>query len=99
MNAPVPGWQPDPTGRHDYRYWDGSRWTDDVSDAGATPVDPIGGAPEPTAVQPSVPPGYGEPPPAYVNGHPGGPSHMSPSSGGSGPSTGLLVGLGLLVAA
>lgn len=103
MNAPVPGWQPDPTGRHDYRYWDGTRWTDDVSDAGATSVDPIGGPPqpaqEPTAVQPSVPPGYGEPPPAYVDGYPGGPSHMSPSSGGSGPSTGLLIGLGLLVAA
>lgn len=99
MNAAVPGWQPDPTGRHDYRYWDGTRWTDDVSDAGATSVDPVGGAPQPTAVQPTVPPGYGEPPPAYVDGYPGGPSHMSASSGGSGPSTGLLVVLGILVAA
>jgi hypothetical protein len=91
MNAP--GWQPDPTGRHDYRYWDGSRWTDDVSDAGATSVDPIGGGPPPpTEVQPHVPE-YGQPYQPYD----GGPSHMGPSSGGSGPSTGLLVALGLVV--
>ena len=34
MTDSTPGWQPDPTGRHDHRYWDGSRWTDDVADAG-----------------------------------------------------------------
>src|SRR5205085_6490562 len=28
------GWQADPSGRHEYRYWNGSVWTDDVSDAG-----------------------------------------------------------------
>ena len=22
------GWQPDPFGRHEYRYWDGSAWPD-----------------------------------------------------------------------
>jgi hypothetical protein len=27
-------WLKDPTGRHEYRYWEGTRWTDDVSDAG-----------------------------------------------------------------
>ncbi len=26
------GWNPDPTGRHELRYWDGSTWTDHVSD-------------------------------------------------------------------
>ncbi len=41
MNAPTPGWNPDPTGRHEYRYWDGGSWTDDVSDNGVTAVDPI----------------------------------------------------------
>lgn len=35
------GWLPDPTGRHQYRYWDGARWTENVSDNGATAVDPI----------------------------------------------------------
>ncbi len=39
MNPLVPGWNPDPTGRHEYRYWDGGRWTDDVSDNGVTGVD------------------------------------------------------------
>ena len=35
------GWQPDPTGRHEHRYFDGSRWTEHVSDSGATSVDPV----------------------------------------------------------
>jgi hypothetical protein len=26
-------WHPDPTGRHDYRWWDGERWTDQVASA------------------------------------------------------------------
>lgn len=30
--AAAPGWHPDPTGRHQSRYWDGQRWTDQVSD-------------------------------------------------------------------
>lgn len=38
-------WHPDPTGRHQYRYWDGVRWTDAVADDGCQSVDPIG-APE-----------------------------------------------------
>lgn len=36
-------WHPDPTGRHELRYWDGSAWTDHVSDAGITATDPVGG--------------------------------------------------------
>lgn len=34
-------WAPDPTGRHELRYWDGERWTDHVSDAGTQSSDPI----------------------------------------------------------
>ncbi len=30
--APAPGWYPDPGGGHERRYWDGGRWTSDVSD-------------------------------------------------------------------
>jgi len=26
------GWQPDPTGEHRLRYWDGTSWTDNVSE-------------------------------------------------------------------
>ncbi len=33
--ASVPaGWKADPTGRHQFRYWGGTRWTDDVADHG-----------------------------------------------------------------
>jgi Protein of unknown function (DUF2510) len=33
--ASPPGWHPDPSGRHEFRYWDGAAWTYAVSDAGA----------------------------------------------------------------
>ena len=35
------GWQPDPRGRHEYRYWDGKQWTDHVSDQGEVSTDPV----------------------------------------------------------
>ena len=35
------GWQPDPRGRHEYRYWDGTKWTDHVSDKGEVSQDPV----------------------------------------------------------
>lgn len=38
-------WYPDPQKRHDHRYWDGARWTDQVSDAGVQSVDPVGASP------------------------------------------------------
>lgn len=34
-------WYPDPTGRHELRYWDGQQWTHHVSDAGVTGTDPV----------------------------------------------------------
>lgn len=42
MKNTTPGWQPDPTKRHEYRYFDGSKWTDDVSDKGTVSTDRIG---------------------------------------------------------
>jgi hypothetical protein len=33
-------WYKDPAGRYEYRYWDGSKWTDNVSRAGVTYKDP-----------------------------------------------------------
>ncbi len=38
--AARPGWFPDPSGRHEYRYHNGATWTADVSDDGARYVDP-----------------------------------------------------------
>ncbi len=34
-------WAPDPYGRHQVRYWNGTRWTDNVSDNGVTTLDPV----------------------------------------------------------
>lgn len=44
MSAPA-AWLADPTGRHQLRYWDGVKWTDYVSDAGAQSMDPVGSPP------------------------------------------------------
>lgn len=43
--ASSPGWHPDPSGRHQHRFWDGERWTDQVADAGTTGTDPVDAAP------------------------------------------------------
>ncbi len=34
-------WHPDPVGRHELRYWDGSAWTEHVSNQGITGTDPV----------------------------------------------------------
>ena len=34
-------WMADPTGRHQYRYWDGGHWTENVYDAGVESRDPV----------------------------------------------------------
>jgi hypothetical protein len=46
-------WQPDPTGKHDHRWWDGERWTEHVADAGQASVDPL---------ETEIPPPSGEAP-------------------------------------
>lgn len=41
--APAAGaWHPDPSGRHELRYFDGAAWTDHVSDQGVAATDPLG---------------------------------------------------------
>ncbi|MFP4634905.1 MAG: DUF2510 domain-containing protein [Nitriliruptoraceae bacterium] len=42
MSIPA-AWHPDPTGRHEYRYWDGQQWTDHVADQGQASIDPVAG--------------------------------------------------------
>jgi len=39
-----PDWYPDPYGRHEMRYFDGTRWTEHVASHGRQAVDPPGGA-------------------------------------------------------
>lgn len=36
-------WHPDPTGRHELRYWDGSQWTEHVVDQGVQSTEPLEG--------------------------------------------------------
>jgi TM2 domain-containing membrane protein YozV len=48
------GWKPDPRGRHEYRYWDGTQWTDHVSDQGEVSQDPVADAAPPTDIEKSA---------------------------------------------
>ena len=47
-------WYPDPSGRHEHRYWDGSRWTEHVASHGrqGTDFDPTS-MPPPTVARPT----------------------------------------------
>jgi hypothetical protein len=42
------GWHPDPSGRHQLRYWDGQAWTANVSDDGQQSTDAFTATPPPT---------------------------------------------------
>ncbi len=51
------GWYPDPTREGRLRYWDGSGWSEHVSEGGGTASDPItGDAPAPPRPDPPAPP-------------------------------------------
>ena len=61
----VSSWEPDPTGRHQYRWFDGEQWTDQVADDGVQSVDPV------TATEAGIPrdaPPLPPPPPGSVPG-------------------------------
>ncbi|NOX31564.1 MAG: DUF2510 domain-containing protein [Actinobacteria bacterium] len=47
MNEAPANWHPDPTGAHELRYWDGSQWTEHVSNNGVQSTAPLA-APAPT---------------------------------------------------
>jgi hypothetical protein len=49
-----PGWFPDPHGRHQHRWWDGTAWTDQVADGGVTSTDPPVAAPGAAPPAPEV---------------------------------------------
>ena len=58
MTGPGAGsWQPDPEGRYEYRWWDGQRWTDQVSHRGQASRAPMGGSQAPGGGQPQ---GHGQ---------------------------------------
>jgi len=65
-------WLADPTGAHELRYWNGSTWTEHVSDQGTTAQDPLSAAfpPPPAAFPPPPmppPPAAGAPPTGKVS--------------------------------
>jgi hypothetical protein len=62
-------WLPDPTGAHELRYWNGSAWTEHVSDQGTTGQDPVAAEPPPPAAAFPPPP---TPPPAGATSAPAG---------------------------
>lgn len=41
MSTTPANWYPDPMGRHQLRYWNGTEWTEHVSNNGAQSVDPL----------------------------------------------------------
>jgi uncharacterized protein YxjI len=49
MSQHVPNWYPDPSGRFEVRYWDGTRWTEHVSTNGVQSVDTPAAPPGPPA--------------------------------------------------
>ncbi len=97
MSTPA-GWYPDPTGRHQNRWFDGTDWTDQVADGQAVSVDPVhggakgaaAGATQAISVNPSQP---GPPPGApgtsgAAPGQPGTPAPGVVSSPGTPPGPG-----------
>jgi len=45
-----PAWYPDPAGRHEHRWWDGTQWTAHVADRGQAGLDPLEGPGAPGTV-------------------------------------------------
>src|SRR6516225_9841942 len=78
------GWYDDPSARHERRYWDGTDWTAQVSDAGIAATDQLGTRPPPTSEHPAGhlrPPGHPRPPtPPGHSRPPTPPGHPRPSA-------------------
>jgi Protein of unknown function (DUF2510) len=57
MSTPIsgPGWQSDPSGVHQQRYWDGARWTEHVADNGVQGQAALTAPAPATAVTPMAP--------------------------------------------
>lgn len=86
MSEHAGSWQPDPFGRNQYRYWDGTQWTDQVSNDGVVGTDP--------AVARITPAGSPEAPPVAAGARGGSPAVVS-SDGGKN-KTPLIVGIALV---
>jgi len=104
---PDAAWLPDPTGRFQYRYWDGTQWSASVSRQGSQETDVLSTQPPPPAAAPSAPP---PPPTAVAAGAdpsatragaplPPPPPAAAPAPTGTGASGGRTVGPGDVIVA
>jgi hypothetical protein len=84
--ASAPGWYRDPTGSYEFRYWDGSRWTNQVSTGGTAGADPN---PLDLSVA-TTPPAPGS---AAPGSQPGAPPQIQVTQKGGGSSIGSIVGV------
>lgn len=87
----TPGWHPDPSGRHQHRFWDGSTWTDQVADNGVTGHDPLAAAGASGGGAGAGHPGAGGPP-SYAAEYPSAPPDRTSSKAP------LFIGLAVVVA-
>jgi uncharacterized protein YxjI len=80
------GWFPDPTGRYEVRYWDGTEWTSHVSVQGQASVDPdpIGAAPTAAAASQQQPLPVGTDDPARIERQVQKQAGISPPADGGG---------------
>jgi hypothetical protein len=66
-----PAWYPDPTARHDHRWWDGAEWTAHVADAGRVGRDPLDGPLRSGPARSTTDGAGSEPGPGWAAGRPG----------------------------
>ena len=79
----VASWEPDPMGRHQERWHDGTRWTEQVRDYGVVNTDASGAEPPPATAPPAAAFPIAGPPPSMS---PAGPGSGSASPGPSVPA-------------
>jgi hypothetical protein len=91
MSSPA-AWHPDPLGRHEHRYWDGTRWTEHVADGGVSGHDPIEAPPTASsmgATQPTATAGAGSDPASQTPAATATtPAAEAPADAGNAPTTG-----------
>ena len=66
MTPPSKGWYTDPTSEYQYRYWNGTQWTNQVSSSGTTLNDPNAMDPSAAATPPAPGSEAASPPQADV---------------------------------
>ncbi|HEV2309503.1 MAG TPA: DUF2510 domain-containing protein [Acidimicrobiia bacterium] len=98
-------WLPDPTGRFQYRYWDGSQWSAAVSRQGSQETDLLSNQPPPPAATPPPPPvgAVAPAPPPWPGSTPGPPppawrrASSEPAEWSAGLRVGVLLSAAVLL--